>query len=177
MKSIAYSVVAVFCTIALSGCSGNHSTKNGDVDVYRYSRSNLYDYYEENDDTLLYGLSYIHKVVRHYPKGKTSVLLKLLIKDPDLATGSPFVRCIYLDEEEISQLSIFLDSCLTEPLKGEEGWEMQLKSNATLSYEKYDDTIMFWCNQGHKLGLRITPQRFKEVLTKAMEDEVLRDDD
>ena len=177
MKSFLYIITLVFCSLVLSCCFNSSSTRNEDVKLYRVSWENVYDCYEEREDTLLYGLSYIHKVVRRYSDGEKNVLLKLLIEDPDLITGSPYVRCIYLDAEEISKFGAFLDSCCSEPQKRNESWELQLKSDATFSYDKYNKTIVLWCNQGHKVGLQITPQRMKEVLAKAIEDEDLLEDD
>lgn len=176
MKSFLYIITLVVCSFVSSCSSNDSSTKKEDVELYRVSWENVYDCYDEREDTLLYGLSYMYKVIRRYSDGKQSFLLELLIEDPDLITGNPYVRCIYLDVEEISKLNAFLDSCLSEPQKRNERWELRLKSDATLSYDEYNKTIVFWCNQGHKVGLQITPQRMKEVLTKVMEDENLRDD-
>ena len=132
MKMFLYFII-ICCAFTISCCSGSSSTRNGDVLLYRVSWENVYDCYDEREDTLLYGLSYMYKVIRRYSDGKQSFLLELLIEDPDLITGNPYVRCIYLDVEEISKLNAFLDSCLSEPQKRNERWELRLKSDATLS--------------------------------------------
>ena len=103
--------IIICCAFTISCCSESSSTRNGDVLLYRVSLENVYDCYDEREDTLLYGLSYMYKVIRRYSDGKQSFLLELLIEDPDLITGNPYVRCIYLDVEEISKLNAFLDSC------------------------------------------------------------------
>ena len=49
--------------------------------------------------------------------------------------------------------------------------------NAIFSNDEYNETIVFWCDQGRDVGLQITHRRFKEALTPIMEDEAFRVDD
>ena len=177
MKSFLHFIIIVFCSIALSCCLNDSSTKNGDAELYKVSWEKVYDWHEERVDTLLCGLSQVYKEVRHYSDGSKKVFLKLLMVDPGLKTRNPYVRCVYLDAAEISKFDAFIDSCCSKPQKRNERWELQLKSGAIFSYDEYNKTIAFWCDQGRYVGLQITPQRFKEALTQIMEDEAFRVDD
>ena len=177
MKSFLHFIIIVFCSIALSCCLNDSSTKNGDAELYKVSWENVYDWHEQRLDTLLCGLSQVYKEVRHYSDGSKKVFMKLLIVDPDLKTRNPYVRCVYLDAAEISKFDAFIDSCRSKPQKMNEMWEFQIKIDAIFSYEEYEESIVFWCNQGYTFDLLITPKRFKEVLTQVMEDEAFKGDD
>ena len=165
MKMFLYFII-ICCAFTISCCSGSSSTRNGDVLLYRVSWEHVYDCYDEREDTLLYGLTFMNKEIHHYTNG-----------DPDEVTGKSYQRSVNLDEEEILQFGIFLDSCLNRNLQDESYWEMRLKSGSIFYYDKRQKSIVYWCNQGNNTGLQITPQRLKEVLTKVMEDENLRDDE
>ena len=136
----------------------------------------VYRFYDEREDTLLNGLTNVNKKVRRYSDGSKKVVMGLIIDESDSLTG-PYTRCVYLDAAEISKFDAFIDSCCSKPQKRNERWELQLKSGAIFSYDEYNKTIAFWCDQGRYVGLQITPQRFKEVLTQIMEDEAFRVDD
>jgi len=176
MKSFLHFIIIVFCSIALSCCLNDSSTKNGDAELYKVSWENVYDWHEERIDTLLCGLSQVYKEVRHYSDGSKKVFMKLIIDESDSLTG-PYTRCVYLDAAEISKFDAFIDSCRSKPQKRNEMWEFQIKIDTIFSYDEYHESIVFWCNQGCKVGLLITPQRFKEVLTQVMEDEAFKGDD
>ena len=176
MKSFLHFIIIVFSSIALSCCSNNTSTKNGDAEFYMDSWENVYRFYDEREDTLLNGLTNVNKEVRRYSDGSKKVVMELIIDESDSLTG-PYTRCVYLDAAEISKFDAFIDSCRSKPQKWNERWELQLKSRAIFSYDEYNKTIAFWCDQGRYVGLQITPQRFKEVLTQIMEDEAFRVDD
>lgn len=176
MKMFLYFII-ICCAFTISCCSGSSSTRNGDVLLYRVSWENVYDCYDEREDTLLYGLTFINKEIHHYTNGEKSSFLQFLIEDPDEVTGKSYQRSVNLDEEEILQFGIFLDSCLNRNLQDESYWEMRLKSGSIFYYDTRQKSIVYWCNQGNNTGLQITPQRLKEVLTKVMEDENLRDDE
>ena len=177
MKSFLHFIIIVFCSIALSCCLNNTSTKNGDAEFYMDSWENVYRFYDEREDTLLNGLTNVNKEVRRYSDGSKKVFMKLLIVDPDLKTRNPYVRCVYLDAAEISKFDAFIDSCRSKPQKMNEMWEFQIKIDTIFSYDEYHESIVFWCNQGYTFDLLITPQRFKEVLTQVMEDEAFKGDD
>ena len=177
MKSFLHFIIIVFSSIALSCCLNNTSTKNGDAEFYMDSWENVYRFYDEREDTLLNGLTNVNKEVRRYSDGSKKVFMKLLIVDPDLKTRNPYVRCVYLDAAEISKFDAFIDSCRSKPQKRNEMWEFQIKIDAIFSYEEYEESIVFWCNQGYTFDLLITPKRFKEVLTQVMEDEAFKGDD
>ena len=140
------------------------------------SWENVYRFYDEREDTLLNGLTNVNKEVRRYSDGSKKVVMELIIDESDSLTG-PYTRCVYLDAAEISKFDAFIDSCCSKPQKRNERWELQLKSGAIFSYDEYNKTIAFWCDQGRYVGLQITPQRFKEALTQIMEDEAFRVDD
>mgnify|MGYP000024888822 FL=1 len=140
------------------------------------SWENVYRFYDEREDTLLNGLTNVNKEVRRYSDGSKKVVMELIIDESDSLTG-PYTRCVYLDAAEISKFDAFIDSCCSKPQKRNERWELQLKSGAIFSYDEYNKTIAFWCDQGRYVGLQITPQRFKEVLTQVMEDEAFKGDD
>jgi hypothetical protein len=76
-----------------------------------------------------------------------------------------------LNEKEISDVDVFLDSCLT--LREEDDFykEMRLSSGVLLYYDMTDNSIGFWSEQVQYLDLQITPKRLKEVLEKAKEDD------
>ena len=176
MKSFLHFIIIVFCSIALSCCSNNTSTKNGEAELYKVSWENVYDWHEKRIDTLLCGLSQVYKEVRHYSDGSKKVVMELIIDESDSLTG-PYTRCVYLDAAEISKFDAFIDSCRSKPQKRNEMWEFQIKIDAIFSNEEYEESIVFWCNQGYKFDLLITPKRFKEVLTQVMEDEAFKGDD
>lgn len=123
MKMFLYFII-ICCAFTISCCSGSSSTRNGDVLLYRVSWENVYDCYDEREDTLLYGLTFINKETHHYTNGEKSSFLQFLIEDPDEVTGKSYQRSVNLDEEEILQFGIFLDSCLNRNLQDESYWEM-----------------------------------------------------
>ena len=176
MKSFLHFIIIVFCSIALSCCSNNTSTKNGDAELYMDSWENVYSFYDEREDTLLNGLTNVNKKVRRYSDGSKKVVMGLIIDESDSLTG-PYTRCVYLDAAEISKFDAFIDSCCSKPQKRNERWELQIKIDAIFSNEEYEESIVFWCNQGYTFDLLITPKRFKEVLTQVMEDEAFKGDD
>ena len=101
--------------------------------------------------------------------------MAILCPYPDVKMEN--ARGLYLDSEEISNLEAFVDSCLTGSLVGISRWELHLESSAYFEYNQSLNEIFYGFSPGYCLGLRITPQRLKEVLTKVMEDENLRDDE
>lgn len=175
--------------VGLTFISCSFKREGRDCSVYKVSSEMIYYYederhdmivddeYYEGDDSLVCGLSAINKEIHHYENGKCNLFLCLLVEDPDIYAEAPFQHRIYLDEDEISQLDVFLDSCLSENVSDYEHWEIKMKSGVILSYHRSNKWVNFWWGQGHGLDLQITPQRMKEVLTKAMKDENLRDND
>ena len=137
MKSFLHFIIIVFCSIALSCCSNNTSTKNGDAELYMDSWENVYSFYDEREDTLLNGLTNVNKKVRRYSDGSKKVVMGLIIDESDSLTG-PYTRCVYLDAAEISKFDAFIDSCCSKPQKRNERWELQLKSGAIFSYDEYN---------------------------------------
>ena len=150
-------------------CCTNKSLKgNRDIDMYNVYNKCVYDWSKEHEDTLLVGLSFINKETRCYSNGDTTKWLKFSLVCPDVPSKQ---RCLYLNEKEMSELEVFLDSCLTLQKEDEFCWEMRLNSGALLSYDRTDESIFFWSEQVHYLYLQITPKRLKEVLEKAKEDD------
>ena len=146
-------------------CCTNKSLKgNRDIDVYRVYNEMVYDYFEEHEDTLLSGLSFINKETHCYSNGDTTVCLLFLVKCPFLSQKQ---CCLFLNEKEISDVDVFLDSCLT--LREEDDFykEMRLSSGALLYYDMTDNSIGFWSEQVQYLDLQITPKRLKEIFVKA----------
>ena len=175
--------------VGLTFISCSSKIEGKDCGVYKVSSEMVYYYederhdmivageYYERDDSLVCGLSAINKEKHYYENGECALVLCLLIEDPDIYTDVPFQQRIYLNEDEISKLNVFLDSCLSNNVTGYEHWEFKMKSGVIFSYKNSHRWVNFWCGQGHCLDLQITPQRLKEVLTKVMEDENLRDDE
>ena len=137
----------------------------------------LYNYSDEHDDSLICGLSTINKVKRQYSDNTSKIFLHMAILCPYPDVKMENARGLYLDSEEISNLEAFVDSCLTGSLVGISRWELHLESSAYFEYNQSLNEIFYGFSPGYCLGLQITPQRLKEVLTRVMEDENLRDDE
>ena len=130
----------------------------------------LYNYEEENKDSLACGLSVINGVERKYVDGTCETYLHFVIHYTDVNTGEKCVRGLYLDKEDLLNLSVFVDSCLSGKLTEESCWEMQTKASSYFFLWK-DDKKIFWGDDPFfQVCLQITPQQLKEVLAKVRLD-------
>ncbi len=172
MRSIIYFISFVTC-FSLSSCILNTDSEN--CGVHKVSFEMLYYYEDEHEDSLVCGLAVINKEIHRLDNGRSELYLHMGIDDQDYA-GILHRQDIHLDEEEIVLLHAFLDSCIMKELSSSEYWEVKIKSGAGFSYSHTDKYVVFDGNQGFLIVLKITPQRLKEVLTKVMEDENLRDE-
>lgn len=164
-------LMLLVCVMFLS-CTNDKTkvscTSNG---VYRFSSETLYYYEDEHDDSLVCGLSVINKEIRYSGDNQREVYLYMGIEDPNFYTGERVRREVYLTKDEMNRLDVFLDSCLTRKIPDGQRWEVKMNSEVVFLFCKYDRYVVFGCNQGHLLELRITPTRLKEVLEKAKEDD------
>lgn len=170
IRKIRFVFILIFFVVT-SCTSDNNKVSCVDKGLYRVSVENLYDYYDEHDDSLVCGLSVINKETHYFGDNQHDVYLYMGIEDPNFHTGEPIRREFYFTKDETNRLSVFLDSCLVRIVPNGQYWEVKFNSNLAFSYCERDKYVNFWCNQGHLLFLQITPQKLKEILVKAKVDD------
>ncbi len=171
LKGIMQFACFLICLVATSCTMKNNKLSCMDNGVHRVAYEVLYDYYDEHDDSLVCGLAVITKDTHYFDDNQSEIYLYMGIEDPNIHTGEPIRREIYLSKDEMKRLDVFLDSCLTRNLPDGQCWEVKINPNTAFSYKNRDKYVNFWCNQGHLLFLQITPKRLKEVLAKAIDEE------
>lgn len=174
MQMIIKNRTTIICTIitvitASFALSCTQSADKANKSVYKANTKLLYDYYDNHDtdsESLVVGLSCINRCINQYSDGATDTLILFGIQDYDTSTGESNFRTLTFDKEDMNNISIFLDSCLTENIAEGEEWRCDTKCSATLIYEPYNESIFCSWDPSYILELQISPKRLKEILKK-----------
>ena len=145
----------------------NDSLANtSDMVLSRVFRECVYDCYNYRDDTLLCGLSSVYKETNVYSNGDTVILLQLLLEDTGRWRDRLFQTFVFLNEKEISDMEVFVDSCITSQKEDGSYWQMKLNSGALFYYDSKMKSIVYCSSKSGYLNLHISPERLSDVLDK-----------
>lgn len=181
MKTNKSAILTIFFSLTLLCCTNNPLSSNSlsdntltndsltntnDMVLSRVFREGVYDCYNYRDDTLLCGLSYVYKETNVYSNGDTVMWLRLLLEDTGRWQDRLFQTFVSLNEKEISDMEVFVDSCLTSQKEDGSYWQMRLNSGAFFYYDSKKKSIVYCSEKSGYLNLQISPERLRDVLDK-----------